>query len=582
MARAKRSRKKPVKGPEELVRTYRGRRRVVLMLLYAAFVAVAWGAIDQQIMEGDFLRREGQLRHLRVVEMPAYRGMILDRYGEPLAISTPVDSVWADPRKLARNDAALKPLAKALELRPEALQRLLSKRKDRGFAYLKRRVNPDIAQRVSELHLDGVGLEREYRRYYPSGEVSAQLVGFTDVDDRGQEGLELSYEDWLRATPGRKRVLKDGRARVVKDVESVRAPEPGKDLVLSIDRRIQFLAYRELKAAVQEHQARAGTAVVLDVETGEVLAMVNQPSYNPNGRRDGRGGRLRNRAITDVLEPGSTIKPFTVAAALELGKIRPDGLVDTAPGYLRVGRNLVRDHHDLGRIDVSTVLSRSSNVGASRIALQMTPEEMWRLFSRLGFGAATGSTFPGETAGQLPEFSDWSRFEQATISFGYGLSVSVLQLARAYAVLAADGVARPASLLKVDAAEPGARVMSAQTARTVRTMLERVASADGTAPLAAIPGYRVAGKTGTARKSVAGGYAKDKYQALFAGMAPASSPRLVMVVMIDEPRAGKYYGGQVAAPVFAKVMAGALRLLNVAPDTEGPHDLRLASVGAAP
>ncbi len=558
----------------------RARRRLVLGMLGLALVALLWRAVDQQVLDGDFLRREGQLRHLRVVEMPAYRGMITDRHGEPLAISTPVHSVWANPRELSADTRDLAPLARLLELDLGQLQRTLAKRSERSFVYLKRRVTPDVAEQVSALDLRGLGLHREYRRYYPSAEVTTHLVGFTDIDDRGQEGLELAYEDWLRGHPGKKRVLKDGRNRVVRDVENVQAPRNGNDLVLSLDRRLQFLAYRELKAAVQRHKARSGSAVILDVRTGEILALVNQPAYNPNGRRDSGAGQLRNRALTDVLEPGSTMKPFTVAAALEAGRLRPDQLIDTSPGYFPVGRQMVRDHHNLGSIDVATVLRKSSNVGASKIALELTPEELYSFVAGLGFGALTDSTYPGEVAGSLPHFDDWSRFEQATLSFGYGLSVTSLQLARAYAALAADGLLRPVSLFKLSPEQvpSGKRVMSAKTARTVRRMLESVVSREGTAPKAAVPGYRVSGKTGTAKKSIAGGYAKDRYQALFAGIIPASAPRLAMVVMIDEPSAGDYYGGLVAGPVFAEVMAGAMRLLNVAPDRIRTQQLRLAAL----
>jgi cell division protein FtsI (penicillin-binding protein 3) len=558
----------------------RARRRLVLGMLGLALVALLWRAVDQQVLDGDFLRREGQLRHLRVVEMPAYRGMITDRHGEPLAISTPVHSVWANPRELSPDTRDLAPLARLLDLDLGQLQRTLAKRSERSFVYLKRRVTPDVAAHVSALDLPGLGLHREYRRYYPSAEVTTHLVGFTDIDDRGQEGLELAYEDWLSGHPGKKRVLKDGRDRVVRDVENVQAPRNGNDLVLSLDRRLQFLAYRELKAAVQRHKARSGSAVMLDVRTGEVLALVNQPAYNPNGRRDSGAGQLRNRALTDVLEPGSTMKPFTVAAAMEAGRLRSDQLIDTSPGYFPVGRQLVRDHHNLGSIDVATVLRKSSNVGASKIALELTPEELYSFYAGLGFGALTDSTYPGEVAGSLPHFDGWSRFEQATLSFGYGLSVTSLQLARAYAALAADGVLRPVSLFKLSPEQvpTGKRVMSASTAQTVRRMLESVVSREGTAPKAAVPGYRVSGKTGTAKKSIAGGYAKDRYQALFAGIIPASAPRLAMVVMIDEPSAGDYYGGLVAGPVFAEVMAGAMRLLNVAPDRIRTQQLRLAAL----
>ncbi len=575
--KAKQDRSGPLRLP-----SYTARRRVLIGVMALSGLVLVWHAVDQQIFQGDFLRQEGRARHLRVVDMPALRGTITDRRGDPLAISTPVDSVWANPRQLSRDEPTLASLAPVLDMNTDHLRRLLVRQKERGFVYLKRRVNPHQARQIRALDLQGVGLRREYRRFYPTGEVGTHVVGFTDIDDRGQEGIELAYQDWLQATPGSKRVLKDGRERAVQDVESIRAPRAGRDLVLSLDRRIQYLAYRELKAAVKKHKARAASAVVLDVTTGEILAMVNSPSYNPNGSRSSRGGSGRNRTMTDVFEAGSAIKPFAVAAALELGSFRPDTQIDTNPGTLRVGRQLVKDSRNYGVIDVSTVIRKSSNVGASRMALDLSAEDLWALFARFGFGQNTDSGFPGEVSGQLPHFRGWSRFEQATLSFGYGLSVTSLQLARAYACLAADGLLRPVSLLRLDEAPAGERVVSVGTARAIRAMLETVVSSEGTAPLAAVPGYRVGGKTGTAKKSVSGGYAKDRYLSIFAGMVPASRPRLAMVVVIDEPDAGKYYGGEVAAPVFSKVMAGALRLLNVPPDDYGPGGLRLASAGGHP
>ncbi len=561
---------------------FRARRWVVLGGLGLCAMALVVRAVDRQIFETDFLQNEGQRRHLRVVEISAHRGMITDRRGEPIAISTPVDSIWANPRVLPAADRVLVPLARALERDLDGLRQQLAERDDRSFVYLRRRVNPDISRRVQalaeELDIDGIGLQREFRRYYPAGEVFSQVLGFTDVDDRGQEGLELAYDDWLQGRPGRKRVIRDGLARVVKDVERIREPEPGRQLTLSLDRRLQFLAYRELKAAVTEHKAKSGSAVILDVKTGEVLAMVNQPSYNPNASRRA-GGRLRNRAATDVFEPGSTMKPFTVAAGLESGQYRPGTVIDTHPGFMRVGRHRVRDHHDYGEIDLSTIIRKSSNVGVSKIALSLEPERLWNLFSRLGLGEATGSGFPGEAGGQLSDPNGWARIDQATLAFGYGLSVTPLQLARAYAVLAADGLRRPVTLLRSDRPAPGERVMSAATAREVRRMMESVVSAEGTAARAAIPGYTVAGKTGTVKKSVAGGYAEKRYQAVFAGMAPASDPRLVMVVMINEPGGDDYYGGLVAAPVFSRVMSGALRLLNIPPDAADGEGVRLAAAG---
>ncbi len=571
---------------EQALPMYKGRQRFLLALFGLAVVALGWRAADRQIFETDFLQNEGERRHLRVVEVPAYRGMITDRNGEPLAISTPVDSIWANPKELTPDDKTLVALGKALELDSEELRSLLTRRNDRSFVYLKRRANPETAEQVATLmrkeHINGLGLQREYRRYYPDGEVFAHVIGFTDIDDRGQEGLELAYDEWLTGVAGSKRVIRDGRAQVIEDVENIRAPHPGKDLSLSLDRRLQFLAYRELKAAVAQHKARSGSAVILDARTGEVLAMVNQPAYNPNGARRNRGGALRNRAVTDVFEPGSTIKPFTVATALELGQVTPTTPIDTTPGTLRVGRSLVKDVHNYGLLDVTGIIRKSSNVGVTKIALDMPPNALWQLLSNLGFGNVTASAFPGEAGGQLTPHQRWAKIDQATLAFGYGLSATPLQLAQSYAVLAADGVRRPASLLRVDAPPPGERVMSAATARAVRAMLETVVSREGTAFEAAIPGYRVAGKTGTVKKSIAGGYAEDRYDAIFAGMAPASDPRLVMVVVLKEPGGEFFYGGKVAAPVFARVMAGALRLLNVPPDALDTSTVRIASNGDHP
>ncbi|OOZ37285.1 peptidoglycan D,D-transpeptidase FtsI family protein [Solemya velesiana gill symbiont] len=571
---------KALKKEKVALPSYRARRWTLLALMGVASVALVWRAVDQQIFETDFLQTEGERRHLRVVEMSAHRGMINDRYGEPLAISTPVDSIWANPRVLSPDRRVLVPLAKALGKETNELRRLLAQRSNRSFVYLQRRVNPDLAEKVMALDIDGVELQREFRRYYPAGEVFSHVVGFTNVDDQGQEGLELAFDQWLQGTPGKKRVIRDGRARAVKDVESIRKPLPGKELHLSLDRRLQFLAYRELKGAVKHHKAKSGSAVILDARTGEVLAMVNQPSYNPNGSKDARGGRFRNRALTDVFEPGSTMKPFTVAAALESGRYRPSTAIDTTPGFYKVGRHQIKDIRNYGKIDVSTVIRKSSNVGASKLALDLPREELWSYFFKMGFGDPTNTGFPGEAGGQLTPHVQWSKIDHATLSFGYGLSVTPLQLARAYAVLAADGIKFPISLLRLDEEPRGERVMRAEVAKNVRQMLKAVVSAEGTAPAAAVPGYQVAGKTGTVKKITSGGYSEDKYLAVFAGMAPASDPRLVMVVMIDEPRAGKYYGGQVAAPVFSKVMAGALRLLNVAPDDLSADSVRLAGLGA--
>ncbi|RDH87914.1 MAG: cell division protein [endosymbiont of Escarpia spicata] len=557
---------KKKRGPAERINvpSYKARRLFLLAVLAFAFGSLIWRSVDRQVFETAFLQQQGEKRYLKPMKVRASRGMITDRNGEPLAISTPVKSISANPRKLKADSKTIGAIASILDLNPDRVRRLLAS--DRGFVYLKRRVNPDVAQQVKALDLEGIGLESEHRRFYPSGEVMAHMVGLTGIDDQGLEGMELAYNEWLSGVNGAKRVIMDGRRRVIKEVENIQSPRSGNDLVLSLDRRLQFLAYRELKKAVKTHRAVSGSAVILDAKSGEVLAMVNRPAYNPNGRRSNRRGSFRNRAVTDVFEPGSTVKPFVVAAALEQGRFKPDTPIDVTPGLLRVGRHLVKDSHDYGRIDVATVLSKSSNVGASKIALALKPEVMWKLYSQVGFGSSAESMFPGESSGRLPHFSDWSQFEQATLSFGYGLSVTPLQLTGAYAVLANDGVKLPVSLLKVSELPKGERVVRRSTARSVVHMLEAVVAKGGTAPLAAIPGYRVAGKTGTAKKSVAGGYAEDKYLSLFVGMAPASDPRLVMAVMINEPRGKDYYGGKVAAPVFAKVMSGALRLLNIPPD----------------
>ncbi len=562
---------------------FRARRWTLVTLLWIAGAAVIWRAVDQQIFETDFLQHEGERRHLRVVDVPAHRGMILDRRGEPLAVSTPVDSIWVNPRVISTNTEDLTSLAKVLGQDVKLLQKQLRQRQDRSFMYLKRRANPDLSEKVMQVvrseKLAGVELQREYRRFYPSGEVFAHVVGFTNIDDKGQEGVELAFNDWLSGTSGSKRVIRDGRARVVADVENIQSPRPGQELTLSLDWRVQFMAYRALKVAVNKHKARSGSVVVLDVKTGEVLAMVNQPAFNPNGSKRG-GGRIRNRAMTDLFEPGSTIKPFVVASALEKGLIQPGTKINTAPGRFKVGKNLIKDVRNYGVIDIATVIRKSSNVGISKIALGIPPVDLWESFLGLGFGTSTNSGFPGEVGGRLAAFDQWSKFDHATLAFGYGLSVTPLQLARAYSVLASDGLSRPVTIQRRETAVDGTRVFSASTARTVRSMLEAVVSSRGTAPAAAIKGYRVAGKTGTVRKSISGGYAEDRFFSVFAGMAPATNPRLVTVVMIDEPSAGKYYGGQVAAPVFSKVMGGALRLLNVSPDEFPGDSLRLAkSVG---
>ena len=546
--------------------TFQGRRIFLYLCMGLAAVTLLWQAVCLQVLDKEFLLHQGEARHLRVVSLPAHRGMIQDRNGDPLAISTPVESVWINPQELGGEQQRIPELAKLMSMDRNKVQRLLASRADREFVYLRRHISPALAAQVKALKIPGVYLQREYRRYYPAAEVSSHVIGMTNIDDVGLEGLELAYDEWLSGEPGAKRVVKDGQHHIIEDVESISRPRPGKDLRLSIDRRIQYLAYRELKAAVQEHKAGSGTAVVLDVRSGQVLAMVNQPSFNPNSRKKIQRSSMRNRAVTDVFEPGSTMKPFIVATALESGRYRPDTPVSTSPGWFRVGVNTVRDVHDYGDLDVSGVIRKSSNVGVTKIALSLSVEDIWADLAEVGFGEQTYSGFPGEASGLLSHHSGWNAIETATLAYGYGISVTALQLAQAYAVLAADGIRRPVAFLQDTEVTEERRVMPQQVAREVRAMLAQAAGPEGTAPAAQIAGYTVAGKTGTVHKSVAGGYSDNRYLSLFAGMAPANDPRLVMVVMIDEPDNGKHYGGLVAAPVFSKVISGALRLLAVPPD----------------
>jgi cell division protein FtsI (penicillin-binding protein 3) len=546
----------------------RARRILLAGLMLSGFVLMAGRAAQLQLLDSDFLQGQADARHLRVVQVPAHRGMITDRNGEPLAISTPVQSVWANPQELVASHNDLARVAGLLGVKAERLQRLLGQRKDREFVYLRRHLAPDRAQQVMALDIPGIYLRQEYRRYYPTGEVAAHLIGFTNVDDRGQEGLELAYDKWLSGEAGARRVVKDGRRDIIEDVENIRSARPGKPLALSIDRRIQYLAYRELKAAVQQHHAHSGSIVVLDTRSGEVLALANQPSFNPNNRKRIKPEGLRNRAITDVFEPGSTMKPFIIAAALQSGRYVPATRIDTSPGLFQVGTYTIHDMHDYGVLDLTGVIRKSSNVAASKIALSLEPEDVWRDYSAAGFGAGTGSGFPGEADGYLANYRRWRDVERATLAYGYGLSVTAMQLAEAYGVFANDGYRVPVTLLRRPREDRPQNhpVFSPGVARAVRKMMEEVVKPGGTAPTAAISGYRVAGKTGTVHKSEAGGYAKHRYLALFAGLAPASDPRLVVVVVVNEPSRDEHFGGQVAGPVFSRVMAGALRLLNIAPD----------------
>ena len=546
--------------------SFRARTAVLVGVLGLAATGLLYRAVNLQLVDKAFLQGQGNQRFMRVAEIAAHRGTVTDRYGEPLAVSTPVDSIWVNPKELALAADQLPRLAKALKRDKNELARRVTSNLDRSFLYLVRHMQPADAAKIKALGIPGVYSVREYRRYYPSGEVAGHILGFTDVDDGGQEGLELAFDHWLAGEDGAKRVIQDNLGRTVQDVESIRPVRPGRDLTLSIDLRIQYLAYRELKAAIREHHAKAGSVVVLDVTTGEVLAMVNQPAYNPNDRDQLKPGGYRNRAATDIIEPGSSIKPFVVAAALASGKYSDRSVIDTSPGFYKVGIKIIEDKHNLGPVDIATILAKSSNVGMARIALALEPEQIYGTMTRLGFGQVTTSGYPGESAGLLSHYSHWRPIGIATMAYGYGLSVTPLQLAHAYATIGAGGVSRPISFLRVDQPVAGERVLDDRVGRQLVHMLESVITPDGTGMRASIPGYRVAGKTGTAWKSSAGGYSTDRYLAVFGGVAPATNPRLAAIVTVDEPTGGKFYGGDVAAPVFSGVVGGALRLLAVAPD----------------
>jgi cell division protein FtsI (penicillin-binding protein 3) len=516
-----------------------------------------------QRIDNAFLQEQGSARYSREIDVPAHRGRILDRFGDPLAVSTPVKAIWAWPDQVEATPEQRRALAAVLDMAPAALNQKLAQGGD--FVYVKKPVAPEVADRAAALKIKGVHDENEYWRYYPGGDVMSQIVGFTGDHDIGQEGLELAQQSWLGGKPGSRRVIINRRGEIVEDVQSIRAPQEGRDLALSIDSRLQYLAYRELKAAVDANKAHAGAAVILDIKSGEILALANLPSYNPNNRVRVARDKMRNRALIDTFEPGSTLKPFTIAAALDAGKVRPSSIIDTAPGTLTIGRAVIHDAHREGALTVEQVIQKSSNVGAAKIALSLPPEIMWQTLSGSGFGAAPMTGFPGEVSGRLRPAKTWRPIEQATMAYGHGISVNLVQLARAYTIFATDGELKPVSLLKVDGAIAGRPVISPDTARAVRHMLEMVVSPGGTAPKAQVAAYRVAGKTGTAHKIEDHVYV-DKYVSSFVGFAPVSNPRLVIAVMIDEPGGGEYYGGTVAAPVFSTIMGAALRLLGVPAD----------------
>ena len=528
---------------------------------------LGWRLVDLHVVDNDFLRKQGDVRTIRVESIDAHRGVVTDRYDEPLAVSTPVQTIWANPSEANPSEARLTNLARLLDINEASLRQRLEEYSGREFIYLRRKVQPDLARKVLELEIDGIYTRQEYRRYYPAGEVTAHVVGFTDIDERRQEGIELAYNQWLSGETGRKRVLKDNRGRVIKDLTLIRDASPGQNLALSIDLRLQYLAYRELKAVVTAHNARGGTLVMLDVDTGEVLAMVNQGSYNPNDRSQLAAENLRNKAITDLFEPGSTMKPITMAAALESGSYSVNSTIDTNPGFRRFGRFTIRDHRNYGVMDMTEIIVKSSNVGISRIATDLGGDVIRDLYARLGLGQPTGIGFPGEAVGVLPSPPKWRPVEEATLSYGYGMSVNALQLAQAYMVIANGGVRYPLSLVRQDKKPEGQRVLSEQVTLQVRNML-REAVSRGTGKRAQPGFYSAGGKTGTVHLVGAQGYEDSQYKAIFAGMAPIDNPRLVTVVAVDAPQSGEYYGGEVAAPVFSRVMSDALRLLNVKPELE--------------
>lgn len=551
---------------------YPWRFRIVLALLALMVSAIAWRIVDLQVLDQEFLKGQGDARSVRHIPIPAHRGLITDRHGEPLAVSTPVTTLWGNPRELQAARARWPELAEALGQDSATLTKRLQEQAEREFIYLVRGLTPQQGQRVLDLKIPGVYEQEEFRRFYPAGEVAAHVVGFTDIDDRGREGMELAYEEWLAGVPGKRQVLKDRRGRLIKDVQVVKNAKAGKALALSIDLRLQYLAHSELRDVVQQYGAKSASLVMVDVETGEVLAMANQPTYNPNNRRNLQPAAMRNRALIDVFEPGSTVKPFSIAAALGTGKYHPESVINTLPGWMRIGRYTIRDVSRGGQLNLTEILMKSSNVGISKIALDIGAEPVYAAMQQAGFGQSTGLGFPGERVGNLPNHRKWRDAETASLAYGYGLSVTAVQLAHAYSVLGNEGRNVPLSLLRLDQRPEGVQIIDKDISATVLQMLRAVVEEDGGGgSRARVPGYHVGGKSGTAKKvSGTGGYTKDAYRSFFAGVAPLSNPRIAVVVVVDEPSEGGYYGGLVAAPVFGKVTARALRLLNVAPDNLPP------------
>ena len=550
---------------------FQRRFKLCALALFAAGLMLAGRAIYLQFWQSDFLESRADAQQLKEAIIVARRGRILDRNGRLLAVSAPVDSFWAHPGSLPELRPYLPRIAAVLGSSAQQLERRLSSAQGRQFVWLQRGLPPDRAREVLDLEAPGVFVRREYRRYYPAGEYAGHLVGFADIDENGQEGLELSFDSWLKGRDGRKQVVRDRLGRHVRDIASLETLEPGRDLRLGLDLRIQYLAHRELKKAIDRHQADSGSIVVLDVTTGEVLAMTAQPSFNPNDRAQLKAANYRNRACLDLLEPGSTIKPLVVAAALDSGAWSLDDTIDTGAGFIRVGSKKIEDRTALGVIDFPTLLRRSSQVGATTVAMSLEPQRLWSTFTSVGLGRATQSGFPGEAEGSLPSYDYWRPVDQAVMAYGYGLAVTPLQLVSAYMAIANQGQALPVSFLKLDDQPSGALVLSRRTAAAVSSLLEEPLAAGGTAIRARIPGYRVAGKTGTSEKLGASGYESDRHTSLFVGFAPASNPRIAAVVVIDEPRAEGYFGGQVAAPVFSRVVLGALRFVGAPMDGVPEH-----------
>jgi cell division protein FtsI (penicillin-binding protein 3) len=555
---------KPAKNRNRARFNLRGRLAIVVGTLGLCSLALIGRAVDLQLIDNDFYRQQGDARFLREIPIPTSRGMITDRNGEPLAVSSPVESVWGNPQELLKAPDRLPELARALGVPVDYLTRKLGQRSDKEFVYLKRRINPDQARAILAHNIPGVFSQREFRRFYPQGEALAHVLGFTNIDDRGQEGVELAFDDWLRGTPGAKKVIRDRRGRIVENVDLVRAAQPGKDLTLSIDRRIQFLTYRELKRAMLETGAASASAVVLDVATGEVLAMANLPSFNPNNVNGTNRDAHRNRAVTDLMEPGSTMKPLTVAAALEAGVITAHSTFNTNPGWIANGHYRTTDHHNYGVLDTTGVITKSSNVGASLIVHRIPDQTFYEFVRRFGYGQSTHSGFQREASGLFPAPSRWSGTTKQTMSYGYGLNVTPLQIAHAYATLGNDGRAMTPTFVKGQHND-STQVVTPALAREIVRMMQTVTEPGGTATQGAILGYHVAGKTGTARRASGGSYER-KYVSYFAGLVPVDKPRFAMVVAVNDPTIGSYFGGLVAAPVFKHVMEGALRLMDVPPD----------------